>query len=180
MGLFYNAQFLCFAHSKTPRFGHGVINTTCNFCVSHTAKKTHVFGMGSSLQRTISVFRAQQKTHALGMGLSIQRVISVFRAQQKPHAFGMGSSLQRVISVFRAQQKPHALGMGSWLYLMPGSVLLSHGETPHYHRRYGVSLLSSAWDQVGPPRYGRQANSVSINPQTSNTCQPVNTISERR
>ncbi|RXY57754.1 hypothetical protein DD568_25870 [Klebsiella pneumoniae] len=27
---------------------------------------------------------------------------------------------------------------------MPGSSLLSHGETPHYHRRYGVSLLSSA------------------------------------
>lgn len=44
--------------------------------------------------------------------------------------------------------------------LMSGSSLLSHGETPHYHRRYGVSLLSSAWDQVGPPRYGRQTNSV--------------------
>ncbi len=44
--------------------------------------------------------------------------------------------------------------------LMPGSSLLSHGETPHYHRRYGVSLLSSAWGQVGPPRYSRQANSV--------------------
>ena len=44
--------------------------------------------------------------------------------------------------------------------LMPGSSLLSHGETPHYHRRYGVSLLSSAWGQVGPPRYRRQANSV--------------------
>lgn len=43
---------------------------------------------------------------------------------------------------------------------MPGSSLLSHGETPHYHRRYGVSLLSSAWGQVGPPRYRRQANSV--------------------
>ncbi len=41
-------------------------------------------------------------------------------------------------------------------YLMPGSSLLSHGETPHYHRRYGVSLLSSAWGQVGPPRYRRQ------------------------
>ncbi len=54
--------------------------------------------------------------------------------------------------------------MGSLLYLMPGSVLLSHGETPHYHRRYGVSLLSSAWIQVGPPRYGRQANSVSFQP----------------
>ena len=23
---------------------------------------------------------------------------------------------------------------------MPGSVLLSHGETPHYHRRYAFSL----------------------------------------
>ncbi len=43
--------------------------------------------------------------------------------------------------------------------LKPGSSLLSHGETPHYHRRYGVSLLSSAWGQVGPPRYPRQANS---------------------
>ncbi len=49
------------------------------------------------------------------------------------------------------------------LNLMPGSSLLSHGETPHYHRRYGVSLLSSAWGQVGPPRYGRQANSVARN-----------------
>ncbi len=44
----------------------------------------------------------------------------------------------------------------STLNLMPGSSLLSHGETPHYHRRYGVSLLSSAWGQVGPPRYCRQ------------------------
>ena len=49
---------------------------------------------------------------------------------------------------------------GLLFYLMPGSSLLSHGETPHYHRRYGVSLLSSAWGQVGPPRYLRQANSV--------------------
>ncbi len=43
--------------------------------------------------------------------------------------------------------------------LKPGDVLLSHGEAPHYHRRYCVSLLSSAWNQVGPQRYGRQANS---------------------
>ena len=42
--------------------------------------------------------------------------------------------------------------------LKPGDVLLSHGETPHYHRRYCVSLLSSAWVQVGPQCYGRQAN----------------------
>ena len=42
--------------------------------------------------------------------------------------------------------------MAFLLDLMSGSSLLSHGETPHYHRRYGVSLLSSAWGQVGPPR----------------------------
>ena len=55
-------------------------------------------------------------------------------------------------------QKSHS---DEWLSLniKPGGSLLSHGETPHYHRRYGVSLLSSAWGQVGPPRYGRQANS---------------------
>ena len=34
--------------------------------------------------------------------------------------------------------------------------LLSHGETPHYHRRCIVSLLSSGWDQVVPTPYGRQ------------------------
>ncbi len=48
------------------------------------------------------------------------------------------------------------------LNLKPGDVLLSHGETPHYHRRYFVSLLSSEWIQVGTKRYGRQANSVFV------------------
>jgi hypothetical protein len=62
------------------------------------------------------------------------------------------------------KQKRPPLRVAFFAYLMPGSVLLSHGETPHYHRRYGVSLLSSAWVQVVPPRYRRQANSVSINP----------------
>lgn len=41
----------------------------------------------------------------------------------------------------------------------PGGVLLSHGETPHYHRRYSVSLLSSARGQVGPLHYRRRDNS---------------------
>ena len=50
------------------------------------------------------------------------------------------------------QRKKAILTDGLLLNLMPGSSLLSHGETPHYHRRYGVSLLSSAWGQVGPPR----------------------------
>ncbi|MGR7071550.1 hypothetical protein ACU6XP_17145, partial [Klebsiella aerogenes] len=35
------------------------------------------------------------------------------------------------------QKTPHLPVRGS-SYLMPGSSLLSHGETPHYHRRYGV------------------------------------------
>ncbi|WP_214295599.1 hypothetical protein, partial [Escherichia coli] len=43
------------------------------------------------------------------------------------------------------QCKKAILTDGLSLNLMPGSSLLSHGETPHYHRRYGVSLLSSAW-----------------------------------
>ena len=34
---------------------------------------------------------------------------------------------------------------------------------PHYHRRYRVSLLSSAWDQVVPRRYCRQAKAVLLN-----------------
>ena len=51
--------------------------------------------------------------------------------------------------------KPQALQLGV-LHLVPGGVLLSHGEAPHYHRRIGVSLLSSVWGQVGPPLYRRQ------------------------
>ncbi len=54
--------------------------------------------------------------------------------------------------------KRPSVRMACLFYWMPGSSLLSHGETPHYHRRYGVSLLSSAWGQVGPPRSCRQAN----------------------
>ena len=61
---------------------------------------------------------------------------------------------------FRTHAKKPIRQDGLLHYLMPGSSLLSHGETPHYHRRYGVSLLSSAWGQVGPPRCCRQANSV--------------------
>ncbi|EDN71651.1 hypothetical protein BGS_0257 [Beggiatoa sp. SS] len=31
--------------------------------------------------------------------------------------------------------------------MMIGSALLSHGETPHYHPRCNISLLSSVWYQ---------------------------------
>ena len=42
----------------------------------------------------------------------------------------------------------------------PDDDLLSHGETPHYHRRCIVSRLSSGWDQVVPILYCRQAKAV--------------------
>ena len=48
------------------------------------------------------------------------------------------------------------------LDLKPGDDLLSHGETPHYHRRCTVSLLSSRWNQVVPVLYDRQANCLVV------------------
>ena len=62
------------------------------------------------------------------------------------------SSGERLPTDTRQKKKPCTFVQGLFFCLMPGSSLLSHGETPHYHRRYGVSLLSSAWGQVGPPR----------------------------
>ena len=45
----------------------------------------------------------------------------------------------------------------AFFYLVLDDDLLSHGEAPHYHRRYIVSLLSSERDQVVPMLYVRQA-----------------------
>ena len=42
----------------------------------------------------------------------------------------------------------------------PGNVLLSHEETPYYHRRCAFSLPSSIWDRVVPTRYGRQKKRI--------------------
>ena len=65
---------------------------------------------------------------------------------------GGGFALPGLQKTVVRKRKKAILSDGLSTYLMPGSSLLSHGETPHYHRRYGVSLLSSAWGQVGPPR----------------------------
>ena len=46
--------------------------------------------------------------------------------------------------------------------LKPDDDLLSHGEAPHYHRRYVVSLLSSVRDQVVPTFYYRQDKLVHL------------------
>ena len=43
---------------------------------------------------------------------------------------------------------------------MPDNDLLSHGQVPHYHRRWTVSLLSSEWIQVVHVRHDHQAKLV--------------------
>ncbi len=53
-------------------------------------------------------------------------------------------------------------GGGSSGVKKPDDVLLSHGETPHYHRRCAVSLPSSGWDRVVPTLYARQAKSRNL------------------
>ncbi|WP_237761906.1 hypothetical protein, partial [Escherichia albertii] len=47
---------------------------------------------------------------------------------------------RRILYFFQYQCKKAILMDGLLFNLMPGSSLLSHGEAPHYHRRYGVSL----------------------------------------
>ncbi len=74
-------------------------------------------------------------------------------------------------------QKSHPVQDGFSVKSMSGSALLSHGETPHYHRRDGVSLLSSAWGQVGPPRYCRQTNPV-FNPEQAAGLAQATPVSE--
>ena len=55
----------------------------------------------------------------------------------------------------RTNKTPTAFAIGVSEFNLDDD-LLSHGETPHYHRRCIVSLLSSGWDQVVPTLYGRQ------------------------
>ena len=68
--------------------------------------------------------------------------------------------------------------------LKPGSVLLSHGEAPHYHRRCIVSLPSSKWDRVVPTLYCRQANCFVMplflrNKKTSHTTKFKNNLEKK-
>ena len=65
--------------------------------------------------------------------------------------------LQRGMFLFfeRTNKTPSAFANGVLEFNLDDD-LLSRGETPHYHRRCIVSLLSSGWDQVVPMLYGRQ------------------------
>ena len=55
----------------------------------------------------------------------------------------------------RKNKTPTAFAIGVLEFNLDDD-LLSHGETPLYHRRCIVSLLCSGWDQVVPMLYGRQ------------------------
>ncbi len=77
------------------------------------------------------------------------------RAKAKLLAFAFSGFTLRSLPLKDKTPTAYAIGV---LVLKPGSDLLSHGETPHYHRRYIVSLLSSGWDQVVPMLYCRRAN----------------------
>ena len=61
-------------------------------------------------------------------------------------------NLQKYKSRKNKNPEPYDTGLG----IQSGDALLSHGETPHYHRHYGILLLSSEWSQVELPHYGRQ------------------------
>ncbi|MEB7559663.1 hypothetical protein NGC38_24570, partial [Kluyvera cryocrescens] len=66
---------------------------------------------------------------------------AAFAVCKKCSAAGVNTTTIRGFIIVQTQKSP-SVRMGFFTYLMPGSSLLSHGETPHYHRRYGVSLLS--------------------------------------
>ncbi len=104
-----------------------------------------------------------QKAHPAGWALHLFDAGSLWRASCPPPSGPLLRNVQirsrRICPTLESahrqttdKTKSPVFRPGFLFYLMPGSSLLSHGETPHYHRRYGVSLLSSAWGQVGPPR----------------------------
>lgn len=53
------------------------------------------------------------------------------------------------------QKTPPPVCTGGW-GKNSGNDLLSHGLSPHYHRRNSVSLPGSGWSRVVPLCYGHQ------------------------
>jgi hypothetical protein len=63
---------------------------------------------------------------------------------------------QLFLSWIFGQKKSPSRMMGIYGDKVLGCVLLSHGQMPHYHRRWCVSRPCSRWERVGPHRYGGQ------------------------
>ena len=72
--------------------------------------------------------------------------------------------------LYPKQQKTRRIAATGFSYLAL-AMFYFHMGNPHYHRRCFVSLLSSAWGQVGPKRYSHQENWVQMSndivPRTS-------------
>ena len=83
----------------------------------------------------------------------LRRRLPVPPEQGRSHEPGVVAIIHHI-----QKAKPPQQSLRGFFFLKPGDDLLSHGETPHYHRRCIVSLLSSVWSQVVPMLYGRQAN----------------------
>ena len=90
---------------------------------------------------------------------------------QVSYAIGVAKPMNIFVNTF-GRAKVNTQGSHS----VPGGVLLSHGEAPHYHRRIGVSLLSSVWGQVGPPLYRRQ--DYSFNNFSISLCSAISSVSQ--
>ena len=80
------------------------------------------------------------------------------RENSLPENFSHACIIRLDFQSSNTRKTPTVHTMGVSLVLKPGNDLLSHGETPHYHRRYIFSLLSSIWDQVVQMLYGHQTN----------------------
>jgi hypothetical protein len=96
------------------------------------------------------------------MGTVIRHEFTPLAPQLRTDTFGSATGTEDNLSLhvffFPGIKKPRSATRYGVSVLKPGNDLLSHGDTPHYHRRCIVSLLSSEWNQVGPMLYGRQAN----------------------
>ena len=93
--------------------------------------------MGAEYQRVKAV---NIQSASVGSSLVWRCSVSVLPLSQ---AEGAGNALQILMKIDK--KKPRPLCDRGFLFLKPGDDLLSHGETPHYHRRCTVSLLSSEW-----------------------------------
>ncbi len=123
--------------------------------IHHAAKNPAPFGTGFFLNaKTKSpVFRPGFLLYLMRQfmaGVLPATLRAVAAQRSNPLPADLSSSGERSPTDNRQNKRP-SLSTEPFV-LFDAAVPYSHGETPHYHRRYGVSLLSSAWGQVGPPR----------------------------
>ena len=93
-----------------------------------------------------------------------KRFESFFASDHSSPKLGSTSGRRQTWEPLHPKNKSPDLEGSGLLGEGPGGDLLSHGEAPHYHRRYTVSLLSSGRDQVVPVLCGRQEKGLEAAP----------------